>query len=295
MGVRHSIKNENIDPLKAHRNECIFPSFTKKILDGITIDPTDLCRYTSGWNTRRLLADKLSVDPEHISMNNGSECVIKSVIESMCRDNANWVVPTPTFELIDFYLHHYGANVETVDYSIDGLSLESIWDKQEKVLFVVSPNNPTGVEVNIHQMCRRFKYVVVDQAYINPLAPMPSYDNLIVVRTFSKMGLMTAMRFGYCYSVNKGLISDIEEIRPNYMPALTLKIADHIIENDLTFELESYIKVSVIPRYRGELGDKLVHFSGNYALVKDMDTYKGYPLKKYIIDDQVYYRVTLYE
>ena len=285
---RHLVQPENKYDLRYSRNECVFPSFADKVLKEIKFNPSDLCQYDSSYQVLNNIATKLNCDINTISAHNGSECVIRSIAEELSAEK--WVFTNPTFELAKYYISRY-SQYEVVDYIYNNgfsLSFDSIKDKKDKTLYIVSPHNPTGCVHNIEALCNEFKYVVLDEAYINPMSPLPVFDNLITIRTFSKMGLLSGVRFGFCHGP-VDLIERINSIRPMYMSSMTNKLVNHIIDNDITDQLELYIKNDVLPKYSKY--NPILH-CGNFILLKN-DPIGN--LKKYVFGNHVFWRMTLNE
>src|SRR5262249_37180770 len=103
----------------------------------------------------------------------------------------------------------HGARVRTVprrpDFSVDIEAMEAALTPDEKLIFLASPNNPTGNlgrERDIVRLLQRNVIVVVDESHFGfsgrTVAPLTGeYENLVVLRTFSKWAGLAGLRIGY--------------------------------------------------------------------------------------------------
>ena len=156
------------------------------------------------------LADYLGVDPRSVLVGNGSGEVIQMICMALGKPGACMVVPTPTFVMYRITGSNLGWRVVEVlldeRFDLDQAAmLEAIALNSPNLIFLSSPNNPTG---NCFSTDRIEKIiaaapgiVVVDEAYgafsgKSLLPMMEKYRNLIILRTLSKVG-MAAMRIGF--------------------------------------------------------------------------------------------------
>ena len=297
MSTRHKII-ANESNFNLIRNECLFPSIAHEVIDAVCVDAHDIMRYRSSYEIERLLSNKIATDGL-IFCNSGSECVIKQIIECLSHHSKRWVIPQPTFELTNFYCEHYGCIIERPEYTYStqfSIDLSRIENTREKILYIVSPHNPTGVnfsKTELEELCKKYMYVIVDEAYISPDDQMLcSYDNLIYVRSFSKMGGLTGLRFGFGICFDEKLFSEFNQIRPMYLNAVSLKYAEYILNNDITARIKNKIDDEIIALKK--IYD-VVSAAGNFVLFRDVQSYNGYDLKPYKFSNQWFYRMTLCE
>lgn len=291
--MRDDITESELDSIS--NNECLFPSIASDIEFGVTIKSNDFIRYNSAYNVENKLKDKLKTP--FIFSNNGSECIIKQIIECLSKECHSWVIPSPTFGLADFYADYYGCIVERPEYNFKNefyLPL-NIYQTKNKALYMVSPHNPTGITLTyeeINSLCHEYRYVIIDEAYIRPDSDiLIQRDNLIIVRTFSKMGGITGLRFGYGICFNCTLYNKFLQIRPNYINAITLKYVDYILENFITHKIEQKIQEEI--KKLDNLS--IIAKAGNFILLEGQKTYNGKPLKHYRIGNKNFYRMTIHE
>lgn len=164
---------------------------------------------------QRLLAARFGCTPEQLLVTRGSSEAIDLLVRTFCRDGVDSVLTTtPTFSMYRHYAKVQGAALIEVatsaaeDFAIDIDSLLAACNASTKLIFLCSPNNPTGATVpreKIEAVLRArsdTSAVVVDEAYLE-FADAPSmtdlldrYPNLIVLRTLSKALAFAGARCG---------------------------------------------------------------------------------------------------
>lgn len=281
--------------LRLDRNECICPGFIDEIISLSNIKNIDYFTYTSAYDVAVLYADNIGYSSDRIHMNHGSEVILKELICKLT-DVDTWVVQNPTFELFSFYCQHYGKKIVKCDYQyIDKFRIDIPLTNTSKFgLYIVSPHNPTGDIFSFEELskfCEYYKYVIVDEAYINPLTKIRQMpNNCIMVRTFSKMAGLTGMRFGVCIS-NNNIINELNETRPMFLNSITLKMVQCIISNQQLLQ-KLYNEFDEVKQLVAEQR-QIIAATGNFVLLNCDSTYKGYDLKPYIFNDNVFHRLTL--
>lgn len=171
-----------------------------------------------------------NIDPKHIFLGNGSDEAIDLLFRAFCRPGIdNVILVPPTYGM---YEVSAGINdVETVrvpltpDFQLDLPSIKQAITPTSKILFLCSPNNPTGNKLNrddIRQITSEFPgLVVVDEAYIDfsdePsfITELPQFPNLLVIQTFSKAWGLASLRLGMAYA-SPEIISILNKIKPPY-------------------------------------------------------------------------------
>ncbi|MFD2133268.1 histidinol-phosphate transaminase [Pseudogracilibacillus auburnensis] len=173
--------------------------------------------YPDGYayDLRVSLAEKLKVNESQLVFGGGSDEVITLICRAFLHEGTNTIMAAPTFSQ---YRHHAlieGAKlkeVPTVNGKHDLPKMAQAIDEQTKVVWLCTPDNPTGEMIvkeqfeAFMQQCPRDVIVVVDEAYYEFVAKenqfdlnrnLAQYDNLIVLRTFSKIYGLAGLRVGY--------------------------------------------------------------------------------------------------
>lgn len=167
------------------------------------------------WKLKEKVAEIKSVDPQKILFGNGSDEPIDLVIRIFCEPAVdNIVAIEPTYGMYrvcaDVNNVEYRNVLLNEDYSLDANRLLAKVDEHTKLIFLCSPNNPTGNLLNkieVEKIITKFSGIVVlDEAYIDfaPnqswLSRLADYPNLIILQTFSKAWGLAAVRLGMAFA-----------------------------------------------------------------------------------------------
>lgn len=171
--------------------------------------------YPDGYtkDLRTSLANKLNIDETQLIFGSGSEEIVQMICRAFLYPGTNTVMASPTFPQYRHNALIEGAEVKEVplndgEHQLDQM-LEKI-DKDTKVVWICSPNNPSGTAISkgtlqsFLNQCPDHVLVVLDEAYYEYMNEDPktaewftSYDNLILLRTFSKAYGLAGLRIGY--------------------------------------------------------------------------------------------------
>jgi histidinol-phosphate aminotransferase len=158
---------------------------------------------------RTALEKYTGLSRQHIVCGMGSDELIDLILRLFLEPGDEVINCPPTFGMYPFSTDVCGGKVvdvsrtENFDLNIAGV-LKAL-SNRTKVIFVASPNNPTGnitTEQQIKELIETGKIVVVDEAYfefsnVTVANLVPSYPNLVVLRTFSKWAGLAGLRIGY--------------------------------------------------------------------------------------------------
>jgi len=162
---------------------------------------------------REALAGFVSVPAAHILPTHGADELLDYLCRIFLRPGDTILNCPPTFGMYSFDAQLGGGRVVEVwrgaDYAVDVAAIEQIVasaDARPKLLFLTSPNNPSGnwlADADLARLLRLPLLVVLDEAYVE-FADLPSradwvlrHDNLVVLRTFSKAAGIAGLRLGY--------------------------------------------------------------------------------------------------
>jgi histidinol-phosphate aminotransferase len=166
-------------------------------------------------NLERLLARRFGCDPEKLLVTRGSSEAIDLLVRTFCRAGKDSVLTTsPSFSMYRHYTEVQGATIIEVatraedNFAIDVDALLAACEKRTRLVFICSPNNPTGVTLPRPQLEKLLRErgdrsaIVVDEAYVE-FAESPSvvelleqFPNLLVLRTLSKALAFAGARCG---------------------------------------------------------------------------------------------------
>lgn len=156
------------------------------------------------------IGEYLQVASEDVSIGNSSDEVMERVIRIFLEKGTAAITFTPTFTVFKYCVQDQDASFVTVplkdDFSIDIEGMRKTFTADARLLYLCSPNNPTGSQLRpreIEALIEEFPGIVlVDEAYAEyadySVVPLiKKYENLIVLRTFSKAFSLAGLRIGY--------------------------------------------------------------------------------------------------
>ncbi len=233
------------------------------------------------------------IGPEHISVGNGSDELIRSVLIATCVGGEGAVlVAAPTFSMYGILARTLGIPVVSVGrsektFEVDLAAAEaSIAQPQGlpvRVVFMVHPNSPTGNALTAAELAWLEQLppevlVVVDEAYFEfsqqtTLAAVLDRPNWVVMRTFSKAFRLAAYRVGYTVA-QPALTQALEKVRlPYNLPSLTQAAA----QLALAHRQELLAVVPEIQQQRRELAEAIAQHTPLHLWPSDANFLYGRP------------------
>ncbi len=228
--IRDSYENR-YGMFRMDRNERTWP-FSENILDEIRqrITSETLTNYPAIEPLYEKLAEHLGVKEDQIYFHSGSDLVIKSVYETYIEKGDRVLLQNPSYAMYGVYGRLYEADIITQDYNKDicfdlAKYLSIIREYRPKMAVLENPNGYLGnsfsksqVESFVRIASECGTLALVDEAYVdyledNAVSLLSDFDNLIIVRTFSKAWGLAGMRVGYALS-NRDLIKGLFQVMP---------------------------------------------------------------------------------
>ncbi|MFY0674134.1 MAG: histidinol-phosphate transaminase [Bacteroidia bacterium] len=235
--------------------------------EGIFVDANEnpygsLNRYPDPYQKelKQKLSELKDIAPNRIFVGNGSDEVIDLAFRIFCSPGIHKALTcSPTYGMYDVSSTINDVDLTKVplqaDFQLDIKGLTAYFnDPSFKLLFLCSPNNPTGNSLRIEDIelvLNQFKGIVIlDEAYIDfsseqSLIPLvENYNNLIVSQTFSKAWGLASARVGIAYS-NTEIISLYNKVKPPYnISGINQKAALNALNktNDYKANLESILE-----------------------------------------------------
>ncbi|MFD2890669.1 histidinol-phosphate transaminase [Flavobacterium chuncheonense] len=229
--VRNNVKS--LKPYSSARDE--FKDFNQKM---IYLDANEnpfengVNRYPDPQQQelKALLASKKGIKAENILIGNGSDEVLDLIFRAFCEPNKDNIITLPP----TYGMYSVLADINAIEnkkiilkenFQPDIETILNEVTKETKLIFLCSPNNPTGnsyTDEAIKTLLESFNgLVVIDEAYIDFfekeswLQSLEQYPNLIVTQTLSKAYAMAGLRIGILYA-SKAIISILNKIKPPY-------------------------------------------------------------------------------
>lgn len=181
-----------------------------------SVDTVNIYPDPSAISLRTVIGRKLGVSMDQVIVSNGASGVLRLVTEVLIEDDDEVIYSKPTFPA--YYnntVRHGGIPVEVplsegYKYNLDGM-INAITNKT-KLMIICNPNNPTGTILSYEEIEIFLKkvpsdiIVIIDEAYIefvenreevDSLKGLNQFNNLLIVRTFSKIYGLAGLRIGY--------------------------------------------------------------------------------------------------
>ncbi len=237
------------------------------------------------------LAKYSGVNPNQVIIGgDGADEIIEVLGKTYIDKGSEFVVPLPTYMYYEFTVQNYEAKASYGIWNLEHncLDVDSILaaiNENTRLVFLCTPNNPTGGLISQEDIRKVLEYtdalVVVDEAYFefsntNNVNLLKEYDNLFILRTFSKVMGLAGMRIGYGLS-NPEVIENMHRSKPvfsltklSYVAALaTIKDKDYIKKStEYSINEREYLfeEISKIPEL------KIYPSKSNYLLIDTHDS-----------------------
>jgi histidinol-phosphate aminotransferase len=201
---------------------------------------------------RATIAERNGVNSENVLVAAGSESIISILCKTFFLNRENAITADATF--VGFFVQigvrgvHLKKIPVTKDFKYDVKAIANAIDDQTKMVYIANPNNPTGTYINkdefewFMQQVPDDVLVVMDEAYFEyakevedyPQALDYNYDNIIILRTFSKAYGLAGFRVGYAIADEK-LISSMMKTKLTFEPTTLGQAAALAAYNDPDF------------------------------------------------------------
>lgn len=182
------------------------------------------------WQIKEKIAKIKHVDAEQIFLGNGSDEPIDLLFRCFCEPGIDEVIICPP----TYGMYEVSANINNIslnrvplnlDYQLDLPALEDAIKPNTKIIWICSPNNPTGNSIDrqdIEMILNNFDgLVVIDEAYINFarqrsfIMDLNDYPNLVVLQTFSKAWGLAGLRVGMAFASIE-IVAFLNKVKPPY-------------------------------------------------------------------------------
>lgn len=212
---------------------------------------------------RQRVAEYAGAPAERIILGNGADELIDLLMMTTIDPGDEVIIPSPTFGVYQDRAELFGGVARlvprTADFELDLDAIDRAVTERTKLIFVSSPNNPTGNLATVQQvvrMARTGALVVVDEAYYEfagkTLLPLTrEWDNIVILRTFSKWAGLAGMRIGYGIFPD-GLSAEVWKVKPPFnVSQAGLKAVEAVLaDTDYLREVVSRIRVERGRLYR---------------------------------------------
>ena len=272
--VQNELGLADVSKLASNENPFGCSSFVKKAIEQELLS-THLYPDGNCTRLREKLAKKLNVTNQMLIFGNGSDDIIELIPKAFLDRGDESILADITFSLYETNVLLSGASCikvplnEHFTYNLPAI-LQSI-TKRTKVIWLCNPNNPTGTKYGeaeqraFIQKVPRSVLVVIDEAYYeyaagndypDSLALLKEYDNVLILRTFSKIYGLASLRVGYGIG-NEKIIQSLEKVRSPFNVNSYAQAAACASLDDINFPAQVLQKTQECRNYLEESFQKL--------------------------------------
>lgn len=195
---------------------------------------------------KKAISEYLNVETENIAVGCGSSELISRAFDVLVEELDKVAIPMPSYSLYLTYAMLRNSSLLLPIFKNYALSPDFFEDEKPKLSVICSPNNPTGNVVDrkiVEKIAESSEYILIDEAYAeftkkNLLDLVHEFENVIIVRSFSKFFGLAGMRVGYAIA-RKEIVEALEKVRlPFAIPTPSVATAISAIRS-----LDYYIKI----------------------------------------------------
>jgi len=220
----YGIPEKDIVNLGSNENPYRLPG---EIIEKIAVELHKINRYPnpSYKDLKEAISDYIGLPPNHITVGNGSSDLIDMICKATLNPLDKIVLPVPTYTLYMLASMLWEAEIKYLETEGEGFNVKASnlkpHMKNAKLIFLGSPNNPTGRSIDRKELEEMIEFesslIIVDEAYAEfsgktAIDLVENSENLIVLRSMSKYFCLAGLRIGYAVS-NPKIIEGLEKVR----------------------------------------------------------------------------------
>ncbi len=233
--------------IKLNTNESPYPpsdkvaeAVTKSEIDDLRLYPDPECR-----EVRESIAKEYGVNPQNVFVSNGSDETLSFAFMAFCDESHPAVFPDISYGFYEVYAMLYGIPYKKIPLKEDFTVDVNDYTGCGAMVVIANPNAPTGLCISVDDVRKiletnKNNVVLIDEAYVDfggesCVGLINEYDNLLVVRTYSKSRSLAGARLGYAMGSEK-IIGDLNTIKfstnPYNINRISLIAAKCAMEDD---------------------------------------------------------------
>lgn len=234
--------------VRLDRNERVTP-FSAEVMRDIlaSLGAEVFCAYPDPSPLYRRLSRDLGLPEDYLYLTNGSDAAIRMTFQAYVRPGDRVVFPDPTYAMYAIYSQIFQARAQMVAYAEDtSLDVEQVFAsfaQRPRLLAIPNPDQPTGAvlpESTLRRLASAARAAgtlfLIDEAYY-PFYPhtavdlVRDFDNVVVTRTFSKVGGLAGLRLGYLVA-HPDIVSGIERVRGAHeVNAVAIAVGSYVLDH----------------------------------------------------------------
>ncbi len=231
--------------IKLNTNESPFPP-SPSVIEAVSREEIEDLRLYSDPESKALkqaLAEIYSVGYENVYVSNGSDDILNFAFMAFGQNGVSY--PDISYGFYKVFANLYGLKSDVIPLRNDFTICAEDYYNKGKLVVIANPNAPTGICLSVSEIegivkSNKNSVVLIDEAYVDfggesAYKLTEKYDNLLVVRTFSKSRSLAGARLGFAIA-NKEIIKDLEKHKfstnPYDINRLTQKIGVAALSED---------------------------------------------------------------
>lgn len=239
-----------------------------------------------GLDLRLVLAEEYDVKLENVICGSGSEGIMSNIIRAFLCDEDEVLTTEAAFMGFQVLAKSRGVRYRTVPYRrwhYDLPALAGAVNENTKIIYLANPNNPTGTIFSRHEFDEFYQHIpervliILDEAYFeyakdNPRYPDSMhyrYDNVITLRSFSKVYGLAGVRIGYGFA-HERLIANLLKVKLPFEPSAMAQAAGIAALADKGFlyrSLENNARgIRFLTSAMERMGIEVVHSNANFLM-----------------------------
>ncbi|MDA7705698.1 histidinol-phosphate transaminase [Rickettsiales bacterium] len=281
---------------------------SKKAIESYQNASNELFRYPDGpsFELKKAIANKYNIEEEKITCGAGSDEIISLLIEAFAGVGDEIIQSEYGFLMYEISATKFGAKTlkakdQNLKTDIDDI-INLISDKT-KIIFIANPNNPTGSYITKGELDKLIAnipkniIIAMDLAYCEYIDKenypditqyVKKYDNVIMMRTFSKIHGLAALRLGWCYS-SQYIADSLNKVRGPFNVSMAAQKAGIAAINDDEFIKKSkkhnQEQLKFVQNSLNQLGVKFYDSFANFILIDFGSAEKCQKINQYLLDN----------
>ncbi len=271
--------------IKLNTNENPFPPSPKikALLENFDIDKLKLYPDPNALSLKKSIAQAYGLDAENVFVGNGSDEVLAFCFPAFFNDGDSIVCYDITYSFYPVYAKLFGLEYKSIPLINFTADIPKLQNVNANGILLANPNAPTGIAVkkeDIESIVKHNadKLVIIDEAYIDfcyesVVDLIPTYPNLLVIRTLSKSYSLAGARCGFALG-SRDLITALNVIKNSFNSytsnTLTLAIAEVALQ-DIAWHKECVNKVTkirdTVSQRLTQLGFELLPSGANFLFI----------------------------
>lgn len=286
---------------------------SKSAIESYKNASNELFRYPDGpsYELRNAIAKKYGIEEEKITCGAGSDEIISLLIESFAGVGDETIQSEYSFLMYEISATKFGAQAvkaKEKNLKTDIDAIINLISNRTKIIFIANPNNPTGSYISKNELDKLIintpKNIIIamdlayaeyidEKDYPNIIEYVKKYNNVIMIRTFSKIHGLAALRLGWCYS-SQYIADSLNKVRGPFNVSMAAQKAGIAAIGDVEFmeNSKNYNKkqLEFLKNSLNQLKIKFYNCFANFILIDFGSEKKCQKINQYLLDNGIIIR-----